>query len=241
MVMEKRAKAELAGQVVLVTGASEGIGRAIALALAEEGACLALAARTAEKLEDTARAIREKGGSVLAIPTDMTRPEEVDALVQKTIAAFGRVDVLVNNVGRGLRKPFVETTEEDWSWLIATNLSSVMYGCRAALPQMERQGKGVIVNIASRSGRAGEANLAAYCAVKHGVVGLTKALAEEEGPKGIHVNVICPGAVRTGRMEKLLPNVDKSNWLAPEDVAAAVVFLATSPGRVMQGQALDMF
>ncbi len=239
--MEKREKAKLAGQVALVTGASEGIGRAIALALAEEGACLALAARTAERLEDTAREIREKGGSVLAVPTDVTRPEEVDALVQKTLAAFGRVDVLVNNVGRGLRKPFVETTEEDWSWLVATNLSSVMYGCRAVLPHMERQGSGLIVNIASRSGRVGEANLAAYCAVKHGVVGLTKALAEEEGPKGIHVNVICPGAVRTERMEKLLPQVDKSNWPAPEDVAAAVVFLATSPGRAMQGQALDMY
>jgi 3-oxoacyl-[acyl-carrier protein] reductase len=239
--MKKSENTKLAGQIVVITGASEGIGRAIALALAGEGASLVLAARTAEKLESTAGEIREKGNPVLTVCTDVTRPEEVNTLIQKTIAAFGRVDVMVNNVGRGLRKPFVETTEEDWAWLIATNLSSVMYGCRAVIPQMERQGKGAIINIASRSGRVGEANLAAYSAVKHGVVGLTKALAEEEGPKGIQVNVICPGAVRTERMEKLLPKVDKSKWLASEDVAAAVVFLTTLPGRAMQGQALDMY
>lgn len=239
--MKKSEDAKLTGQVVVITGASEGIGRTIALALAEEGASLVLAARTPEKLEVTAGEIKEKGNLVLTVCTDVTRPEDVNALIEKTIATFGRVDVMINNVGRGLRKPFVETTEEDWNWLIATNLSSVMYGCRAVIPQMERQGKGVIINIASRSGRVGEANLAAYCAVKHGVVGLTKALAEEEGPKGIHVNVICPGAVRTERMEKLLPKVDKSNWLATEDVASAVVFLATLPGRAMQGQALDLY
>jgi 3-oxoacyl-[acyl-carrier protein] reductase len=103
------------------------------------------------------------------------------------------------------------------------------------------QGQGKIINIASRSGRVGEANLAAYCAVKHAVIGLTRALAEEVGPRGIHVNVICPGGVRTERMERILPHIDKSGWLAPEDVAAAVLFLVTAPGHTMQGQALDMF
>lgn len=229
------------GKVILITGASEGIGRAIANKLAEEGACLVVAARTEQKLEALADEIRQRGGNVLAIPADVTRSDEIQALVQKTVAAYGRLDILVNNVGRGLRKPFIETSNEEWDRLVSINLSSVFFGCRAALPVLEKQGKGQIINIASRSGRMGEANLAAYSAVKHGVIGLTKALAEEEGPKGIHVNVICPGSVRTERMEKILPQVDKSGWLNPEDVAAAVVFLAEGAGERMQGQTIDLF
>jgi 3-oxoacyl-[acyl-carrier protein] reductase len=232
---------DLKDKVVIITGASEGIGKAIAHALAQQGARLALAARTQAKLALVAGELQVLGASFLAVPTDMTNSGQVEELVAKTVAEFGRVDILINNVGRGLRKPFVDTSDEDWHRLVLENLSVTIYGCRAALPQMEKQGAGLIINIASRSGRVGEANLAAYSAVKHGVIGLTKALAEEEGSKGIRVNAICPGPVRTERMEKILPHVDKSGWLSPEDVAAAVVFLATSPGRTMQGQSLDMF
>jgi 3-oxoacyl-[acyl-carrier protein] reductase len=239
--MKNEEAQRLIGQIVVITGASEGIGRATALALAEEGASLVLAARNIENLERTASEIREKGNRVLAISTDVTRPEEVEVLAQKAIAAFGQVDIWINNVGRGLRKPFLETTEEDWNQLVATNLSSVLYGCRAVLPSMERWRKGLIINVASRSGQVGEANLAAYCAVKHGVIGLTRALAQEEDAKGIHVNAVCPGSVRTERMERLLPHVDKSNWLSPEDVADMITFLACSAGYTMQGQAVDMF
>lgn len=231
----------LKGQIIVITGASAGIGHATAFALAKEGASLVLAARTVDNLERIARGIREEGNRVLAIPTDVTKPEEVAILAQKAIAAFGQVDIWINNVGRGLRKPFLETTQDDWDQLVATNLSSVLYGCRAVLPFMEKQGKGLIINIASRSGRVGEANLAAYSAVKHGVIGLTKALAEEEGAKGIHVNAVCPGSVRTERMERILPQVDKSNWLSPEDVADTITFLACSAGYTMQGQAIDLF
>ncbi len=233
---------QLKNQIAIVTGASEGIGKAIALALAEAGASLVLAARTPEKLTASADEIRSRAGSrVLEVAADLSRSADANLLAKRAIEEFGQVDILVNNVGRGLRKSFVETSDEDWQWLVATNLSTVVYGCRAVLPYMLAQGCGKIINIASRSGRVGEANLAAYCAVKHGVIGLTRALAEEVGPRGIHVNVICPGGVRTERMERILPQVDKSGWLTPEDVAAAVLFLTTSPGRTMQGQALDMF
>ncbi|HZD58452.1 MAG TPA: SDR family oxidoreductase [Anaerolineales bacterium] len=232
---------KLKDKVVIIAGASEGIGRATALRLAAEGAKLAIAARTRAKLETLAEEIRAMGQEVLIIPTDMTNPEQANTLIKETVAAFGRVDILVNNIGRGLRKPFVETTDEEWQRLVAENLSTTIYGCRAVLPQMEDQREGLIINMASRSGRVGEANLAAYSAVKHGVIGLTKALAAEEGGKGVRVNAICPGPVRTERMDKLLPNADKSNWLTPEDVAAAVLFMVTSPGRTMQGQALEMF
>jgi len=212
-----KADMPLKDQIAIVTGASEGIGKAIALALAEAGASLALAARTPEKLSAAADEIRACTGSrVLEVLADLTRSADANLLAKRA-------------------------SDEDWQWLVATNLSTVVYGCRAVLPDMLAQGHGMIINIASRSGRVGEANLAAYCAVKHGVIGLTRALAEEVGPKGIHVNVICPGGVRTERMERLLPQVDKSGWLAPEDVAAAVLFLATSASRTMQGQALDLF
>jgi NAD(P)-dependent dehydrogenase (short-subunit alcohol dehydrogenase family) len=231
----------LKDKVVIITGASEGIGRAIAFALAAQRARLVLAARTQSRLEAVGEELRAMGAEILAVPTDMTSSEQVDALVAKAVATFGRVDILINNVGRGLRKPFVETTNEDWQRLVLENLTVAVYGCRAVLPKMEEQGEGLIINIASRSGRVGEANLAAYSAVKHGILGLTKALADEEGGKGIHVNAICPGPVRTERMENILPHVDKSGWLLPEDIAAAVVFLAASPGRTMQGQSLDMF
>ena len=239
--MDNEELKRLTGQVIVITGASEGIGRAIAFALADQGASLVLAARGAENLQRVEKVIHEKGNHVLAVPTDVTHSADVNNLAARAIDSFGQVDVWVNNVGRGLRKAFPETTDEEWEQLVATNLSSVVYGCRAVLPYMEKRQKGLIINIASRSGRVGEANLAAYSAVKHGVIGLTKALAEEEGVHGIHVNAICPGAVRTERMEKILPQVDKSNWLLPEDVAAAVTFLACEAGYKMQGQVIDMF
>ncbi len=231
----------LEGQVAIVTGASQGVGKAIAMALAREGARLALAARSVTDLEAAAAEIENSGAQALPVPTDVTLSAQADALVSKTIEAYGQIDILVNNVGGGLRKPIVETTDEEWQRLVDENLTGTVYCCRAVIPIMRRQSRGSIVNISSRAGRIGEAELAAYCAVKHGVVGLTRALAAEEGQSGIRVNAVCPGPVATERMARLLPDVDKSDWLLPEEVAEAVLFLATSPGRGMQGKALDLF
>jgi NAD(P)-dependent dehydrogenase (short-subunit alcohol dehydrogenase family) len=231
----------LKDRVAVITGASEGIGYATADVLGRAGARLILVARTESKLADVTTGFQNRGIRAVGLPADVTDSNQVTQMMHTAHNSMGRIDILVNNVGRGLRKSFIDTTDADWQTLVSENLTSVFYCCRAVLKLMHQQKSGQIVNIASRSGRVGEADLAAYSAVKHGVVGITRALSEEEGALNIRVNAVCPGPVATERMHALLPQVDKTNWLTPEDVAAAVLFLVTSPGKTMQGRTMDLF
>ena len=162
-------------------------------------------------------------------------------LVQHVAARYGRIDLLVNNVGGGLKKELVETSDEDWQHLLDINLTSTFNCCRAVLPVMRRQRTGLIINIASKAGRMGEGDFAAYCAAKHGVVGLTRALANSEGQHGIRVNAICPGPIATEKMKSLYPDVDKSSWSTPQNVAQTVIYLASHSGHAMQGKLVDLF
>ena len=234
---------KLKGQVAIIAGATQGIGRAVALEMANEGAQLVLAARTQARLEELAREIllAAPDRRVKWVATDVTESQQVNTLINTAVDTFGKIDILVNSVGRGLRKPLTETTDEEWCTLVDQNLSGIFYTCRAALPYMLRQKRGQIINIASRVGRVGDGEMAAYSAVKFGVVGLTRALSAAVSDQGIRVNVVCPGPVSTGRMKGLRPDLQPEEWLSPEDVAAAVLFLATSPGHTMTGQTLDMF
>lgn len=179
--------------------------------------------------------------TVWAYAADVTCSEQVDGLVQEVTQRYGRIDLLVNNVGGGLKKELVETNDEDWQYLLQVNLTSTFNCCRAVLPVMRQHGTGMIVNIASKAGRVGEGDFAAYCAVKHGVVGLTRALADSEGQYGIQVNAICPGPIATEKMKTLYPDVDKSGWSTPEDVAQTVLYLASPAGHAMQGKLVDLF
>ncbi|MCL4394867.1 MAG: SDR family oxidoreductase [Chloroflexi bacterium] len=231
----------LNGRVAIVTGASEGIGRATAVALGQQGVCVILTGRRLANLKCVSEEIEQSGGQALPIAADVTDSKQVRVVAERAVESYGRIDLLINNVGGGLRKPLVDTTDEEWARLVADNLTATVYCCRAVIPIMRGRASGVIINVASRAGRIGEAEFAAYCAVKHGVVGLTKALAAEEAQNGIRLSAICPGPVSTERMRQALPQVDQSHWLRPEDVAQAILFLASSPSRTMQGKTLDLF
>src|SRR5437016_11480743 len=169
----------LSGQVAIVTGAGRGIGHAVAMALAREGATVVLAARTRQQLAATAAAIRESGGSALAIPTDVTQDTAVEAMVEQAIAELGRVDTLVTAAGAASFGPVVGTKPADWDAILTVNLRAVMVCCHAVLPVMIRQRRGTIINVASVAAQRPIPGAAVYTATKAGVVGFSRVLAEE--------------------------------------------------------------
>jgi NADP-dependent 3-hydroxy acid dehydrogenase YdfG len=219
----------LEGQTALVTGASRGIGLAIARRLGQMGARVSICARTAANLERAASDLRAAGVQVLALRTDVTRGDEVAGLVIETQRTLGPVDILVNNAGIGVFGPFQEQAESDWNAILDTNLKSVFLASRAVAPEMIRRKTGHIINISSLAGKSTFANGAIYCASKWGLLGLTGCMAEELRAHGVRVSVICPGSVAT----EFSPHVgkDPSRLLQPEDVAHAVAALVTqAPG-----------
>jgi 3-oxoacyl-[acyl-carrier protein] reductase len=226
---------------VLVTGASEGIGKAIALSCLHHGFEVGLVSRNQEKLDFALAEAGEKKRNALSLTADLTDPTQVDRLINQVIHRKGRIDILVNNLGRGLQREIIETTNDDWEYLFKINLSSAFYMCRATLPHMRKRKTGNIVNIASRAGRKGEGDFSAYCAFKHALVGLTRALADSESKHGIRVNAICPGLVSTKRLKKTKPNLDFSKASQPVDVANAVLFLLSPAAQTMNGQVIDMY
>lgn len=232
---------ELEGQVAIVTGAGRGIGRATALALAAEGAWIVPVARTDADVEAVAQEAGQLAGRAMAHVADVTEEVQVQAIVEAVMGEFDHIDLLVNNVGRGLRKPFPQTVRADWDEMWRVNLGSAVLCSQAALKPMLARGKGQIINVASRAGRKGEASLSAYSASKAGLIALTQALAAELDGSGVRVNAVCPGPVNTARMRKINPNLDRSTWLRPEEVAQAVLYLAKSRAPALNGLVLDLF
>lgn len=216
----------LEGKVALVTGGGSGIGRATALVFAREGACVVVADIVVDGGEETVRMVKEKGVDALFVRTDVSKAADVDALVQKTVAQFGRLDCAHNNAGiEGRQAPLVEGTEEDWDRVININLKGVWLCMRAEIPVMLKQGGGAIVNTASVAGLVGFTGISPYTASKHGVAGLTKTAALEYGKQGIRVNAVCPGVIHT-------PMIDRFTGGSPEALAA---FTALEPvGRLGQ-------
>jgi len=181
----------------LITGASSGIGRMTALALARAGARLALVARRADRLAEVAAEIVARGGFAETFPCDVTVPGAVDAAVQGSVSRYGRLDVLVNNAGAGFFAAVEQTTIGDLDQMLAVNLKGTFHGIQAALSVMRRQGAGHIINVASTAGRRGSPYVGAYCASKFAVVGLTESLRTELLGSGIRVSLVCPGATQT--------------------------------------------
>jgi 3-oxoacyl-[acyl-carrier protein] reductase len=223
----------LEGRVAIVTGASRGIGRCIALALARHGAALSLAARTRADLQAVQDEIEAAGGRAAGFPTDLTSESEVIRLVQDTVACFGHLDIVVNNAGIGTFGPLAQTTAEQWDQIMAVNARAPFLLCREAIPHLRQQGQGFIVNVASVVAVKGYANQAAYSASKHALLGMSKALAKEVQAAGIRVHVLCPGGVDTEMAGQARPDLDRSVLIQPEEVADLVLFLVTRRGNAV--------
>jgi 3-oxoacyl-[acyl-carrier protein] reductase len=217
----------LTGKVAIVTGSSSGIGKAIALRFGEEGASVVVAARNAEGCEKTARAIRQKGGDARVIQTDIRHEGQVDALFERTVQDCGRVDVAVHNAGIFGGKRIAETSTEAFDEVIRVNLRGTFLCCRAAFKQMKKQGGGMIINVSSVAGVQAWAGTGSYSASKHGVMALTRALADEGRPFHIKVSAICPGAVAEDLVDASESDIMQSEKISPFDIAETAVYLCS--------------
>jgi len=223
-----------ASRVALVTGATEGIGRAVAFSLGRAGWSVGVCARTPAPLERLLLELRSAGIAAEGIPADVGHEAQVKALVHHVSAALGPVDTLVNNAGMLVAKPFLDLTLEDWDATMRTNLRSLFLVTREVLPGMRTLGRGDIVNISSLAGRNGFVGGTAYVASKHAVLGFSKSLMLEERKNNIRVIAVCPGSVDTGMLanQPLLPSVPEK-ILRPEDVAETILAALQLPGRAL--------
>ena len=239
----------LAGKVVLVTGSSRGIGAEVAVKAAQEGARVAIHFhRSEEGAQRTLARVREAGGEGAAFGADVADGQQAERLVNQAAEHFGRLDGLVNNAGRTLVGPFLEIEPSEWQEVIATDLTAAFHTCRAAFPRMLEQGGGSVVNICSRLGQTGVTETAAYSAAKAGLIGLTRALAQEFGGRGIRVNAVAPGFTVTEMTADLAVSEAGKQRLAllplgrfamPDEIADAVIFLLGDKSALFLGQTLN--
>ena len=234
-------------RIAFITGASRGIGRACAIALASAGHRVVLAARNLDKLEDAAAVIRAGGGQAETIEIDMTSPESIKAAFAKA-KEIGRIDILVNNAAITRDGLAMRMKAEDWNTVIQTNLTGAFLAIQQVLPGMMKERWGRIVNISSVVGESGNAGQANYVASKAGLIGLTKAIAQEMGSRGVTANAVAPGFIDTDMTavlpaelkEKLLTTIPLKRLGVPEDVAAAVRFLCSEEAGYITGHVLDV-
>ena len=244
----------LENSIVVVTGGGGGIGSATCLRLAQEGARVAVLDRDLAAAQATAERIQNNQGQALALACDITQRAQVDAAIQAIHQAWGAVNVLVNNAGWDVFKPFTQTTEQDWERLIAINLTGALHMHHAVLPDMVEQKRGRIVNVASDAGRVGSSGEAVYAACKGGLVAFSKTLAREHARHNITVNVVCPGPTDTALLagvtdaapnpEKLRDAFVKAIPLGrlgqPQDLASAIAFFASDDASFITGQVLSV-
>jgi NAD(P)-dependent dehydrogenase (short-subunit alcohol dehydrogenase family) len=228
----------LTGKVCVVTGASRGIGAAIARRFAGAGAAVALLARGEEPLRALADELTATGTTTMWATCDVSVSADVAAAARAVSTALGPIDVLCNNAGAVLRRPTQAIDDADWRRIIGVNLDGTFHVTRAFLPDLILR-TGRIINIASIAGREGTALLAAYCAAKHGVIGFTRALAEELRSARVPVNAICPGSVDTAMLRDGLPDAEPD--MTPDDIARTALFLAGDAPAALTGSCVDIF
>jgi NAD(P)-dependent dehydrogenase (short-subunit alcohol dehydrogenase family) len=241
----------LDGRTALVTGASRGIGRAIALGLAEAGADVAVLARTTSALVEVAKEIEAYGRRALVITCDVNDPAAIEAAFDSAVAEFGGVDIMVNNAGGFSHVgPFLAMEPGDWTAMLRTNLESTVHFCRVAGLHMTARGSGSVINIASVGGYNGVPMLSMYAVAKAGVISLTRTLAAEWARAGVRVNAIAPGWTATqltgsfaenpGLSQELIRSVPTGRWGEPEDLAGAAVYLAADAARMVTGTCITV-
>ena len=217
----------LAYKVAIVTGSSSGIGKAIALRFAEEGARVVVAARRKALCEKTVAQILKRGGDAKAIQADVTEESQVKRLIAEAVKHFGRLDILVNNAGIGGGGRIAETTTEMFDRVMNTNLRGTFFCCREGFRQMMKNGGGTIINMSSVCGVQAWAGTGTYSASKHGIMALTKALADEGRHYKIRVSAICPGGVADSLVDASPEEITRSEQISPYDIAETAVYLAT--------------
>lgn len=221
-------------RVALVTGATEGIGRALAFALGKAGWSVGICARTAHKVTGLLKELAATGITTAGLQCDVSNPDQVTALIEHVTARLGPVDALINNAGVLIARPLGDLSLEEWEKTFAINVRALFLTARAVIPSMRERGTGSIVNVASLAGRNGFAGGTAYCASKHAVMGFSKALMMEERKNGIRVIAVCPGSVATQLLvdQPMLP-VNADRILQPEDVASTIVAALELPERAL--------
>jgi NAD(P)-dependent dehydrogenase (short-subunit alcohol dehydrogenase family) len=240
---------DLTGKKAFVTGASRGIGRVIAVALAAAGADVAIAARSEEGLAETAREVTALGRKAFVFPLDVTQQEDVAAAVTEAIKMLGHLDIVFNNAGgSNFMVPFLDMRMSGWEKVLRLNLDSTVYVCQAVGPHLRERGSGSVINVASVAGLAAAPGLVPYGAAKAAVVSLTRTLAVEWAPLGIRVNALCPGWTATDLNKNLwggpdggaavVADVPMRRWAKPEEMAGPAVFLASEASSYMTGQVL---
>ena len=233
---------KLADKVAIITGGGRGIGRAIALSFAKEGASVVVSARTAPEIEEVAREVEKLGRRSLALEADVSREESVENMIDQTLKAFGRVDILVNNAGTNLPyRNVVDMTLVEWNRVLEVNLTGSFLCSRAVLPTMIRQHSGKIINISSIGARYGAAGRSPYRSSKAALLQLTYCLAAEVKKHGIDVNAVCPGPTDTQMMKDIARGNLFPALIRPEEIAEVVLFLASESSSAITGTAIDAF
>lgn len=239
---------KLKNKTAIVTGAGRGIGRAIALELAQQGANVVVSDINLKDIQAVCAEIIETGGTAIAVKCDVSKKSDIDTMMKRTIQTYKKLDILINNAGVVIMKPFLQMTEKDWDFILDINLKGVFLCTSAATKKMMKQGSGKIVSIASIAGKVGFDNTSAYCASKAAIINLTRELALELSPHNINVNAIAPGVIETPMTAGMLQDKkSKAGLMAgipigrvgqPEDIAKAAAYLVSEDASFVTGHTL---